>query len=109
MSADFYVKVGDTLPVLGATLYNADGTTLDLAGATVTFHMTRRGATEPSVSGACTVTDEENGGVEYAWQADDLEVAGRYNGEFQVVFGTGEIVTIPNDGYLWIEVTDELD
>ena len=49
---------GDTLPAVQETLYYSDGTTADLTGATVRFHMTpvgqqhRRRSTPPPPSPA---------------------------------------------------------
>jgi hypothetical protein len=104
---DYTVKQGDTLPPLRGSLYDADGTLVDLAGATVTFTMGAQPGT-PTVAAAATIVDAANGVVEYNWVAADTAIAGNFFGEFQVVFANGSIETFPNDTYIAILVKAEL-
>jgi len=79
-----YVKEGDLLPVVEATLYFEDGTGMDLTDCTVKFHMIDAEGTK-KVDAAAVITDTgPPGKVEYRWVAADTDTPGRYRGEFEV-------------------------
>jgi len=48
------------------------------------------------------------GRVRYAWQTGDTDTPGTFQGEFEVTYSTGEIETFPNDGFLAIEIIDDI-
>jgi 5-hydroxyisourate hydrolase-like protein (transthyretin family) len=105
----FYIKQNDTRPEIAATLINADGTKVDLSGATVKFLMRKVNATAATVDASATVTDATNGKVKYTWIAADTTTIGEYEGEFQVTYGGGGgIQTFPNNRYIEIEITDDI-
>lgn len=109
MPADpFTIKQGDTKPDLVRTLVNADGSAIDLTGATVQFHMKRRGGSL-KVDKAATVTDDEYGEVTVEWEADDTDEAGTFRGEFEITLTGGEIVTVPNDGDMQVNVVKQIN
>lgn len=103
----FYIKQNDTSPGIETILQAEDGTVIDLTGCQVVFHMKHAQRTV-SVSGACTVVDENGGRVRYDWQAGNTATAGWYRGEFQVTYTDGKIETFPNDGSVWISVEAEI-
>jgi len=56
-----------------------------------------------------TVTNGSAGEVEYSWSSGDfIENAGIYRIEFEVEDGTGEVETVPNDGFVTVEIEEEL-
>jgi len=56
-----------------------------------------------------TVTNGSAGEVEYSWSSGDfIEDAGIYRIEFEVEDGTGEVETVPNDGFVTVEIEEEL-
>ena len=108
VSDPFWIKQGDTKKNLVRTLKNADGTVINLTGATVVFTMRKgsRAATIDEVE--CGIPDEPNGVVEYAWRAGDTDDAGVYDAEFEVTLPGSEIITVPNDGHMKVTITPEL-
>ena len=99
--ADFYIKQGDTRPVIQAKLYN-DSSEVDLTGCTVRFLM------GDVVAAAATVTSVLTGAVQYQWATADTADAGSFDGEFEVTFTDGRIETYPNNGYLDILITEQI-
>lgn len=108
---DFYLKQGDRLPVMAATLTTSDGSAIDLTAATVNFiYQASDGLTAAVVgAGTVTITDATAGEVEYAWSAADAALdAGTYNAEFEAQIG-GLRITAPNNGYIEFEVVADLE
>ena len=99
--SNFQLKQNDTKPSLYANLVQ-DGSAVDLADASVTFHM------DGVVNAPAVVTDAANGSVRYDWTATDTAIAGSYRAEFQVTFSDGSIETFPNSGYFYVNIAEEL-
>lgn len=106
--SDFYIKQGDTLPALQATLKDADDAAVNLTGATVRFHMRLPGATSLTVDGAAEIVTAASGIVKYVWQAGDTDEPGAYEAEFEVTFDDDTILTFPNSENLSILVFAEV-
>lgn len=106
---DIYVKQHDVGGVVRATLYNADGTPLDLTGATVSFIVASkpRGGSQ-LLKNAATVASAVDGTVTYTWQAGDTDIAGTFFAEWEVVYGTGEIASIPTEDYNRVIIAPDL-
>ena len=111
MAADFYIKAGNMRPPITLALKNADGSAADLSLADgVVFRMTLKGADNSVIDdedGAIDV-DPTTGIVSYTWQAGDTDVAGKYEGEFTIIWPTDEPQTFPSKGYVQIEITKRL-
>jgi hypothetical protein len=99
MGNTFYLKTGDTAPILEAVLEDASGEPIDLTGVSCSFHMfePRNGASV--INTDATIADATNGIVRYPWADDDTDNAGRYRGEFVVTYADGSTETFPNAGY----------
>ena len=104
----FYIKQNDTSPSMAATLKDANDAAIDLTGATVRFHMRAVGASQVTVDAAATLVTPASGTVRYDWQADDTDTVGSYQAEFEVTYADGSIETFPNDGYIRVEITDDI-
>jgi 5-hydroxyisourate hydrolase-like protein (transthyretin family) len=104
----FYIKQGDTSPSIETILESADGTVIiDLTSANVNFRM-KHAQQDVSVSGACTIVDEDGGRVRYDWLAGDTAVSGWYRAQFEVTYVDEKFETFPNDGFLWIKVDEDI-
>ena len=104
----FYIKQNDTVPSLRAALENGSGTAVDLTGATCQFHMRGIGATSVTVDATAQIVNEATGIVQYNWVADDTDTVGSYQAEFEVTYSDGTIETFPNNGYIRVEITDDI-
>ena len=110
----FYIKNGDTAPAYVVDLQEDVDTTpvaIDLTAATsVTIKMRPTGTTGvPSLTAVMDVTTAATGRCTYEWQTGDTDDAGTYDVEFEILWTDGTIETVPNQGYLTIEITDDLD
>lgn len=103
----FHIKQGDTAPALQATLRYADGTAINLTGATVRFLMRPHDDATVAVNGAATVITAADGLVEYRWAAGDTDDVGIYQAEFEIAQGS-TIVTVPNAGYIVVQVLGDI-
>lgn len=104
----FYIKQNDTVPSIRATLQNGNGDPVDLINATVRFHMRAIGANNTTVDAAAVVVSAEAGIVQYNWIADDTDRIGSYQAEFEVTYPDSTVETFPNDGYVRIEIIDDI-
>jgi hypothetical protein len=104
----FYIKQNDTAPILAATLKDADENAVDLDGSSVRFHMREVGGTTSKVDAAATLVDANAGQVKYTWAADDTDTIGSYQAEFEVTYGDSRIETFPNNGYIQVEIIDDI-
>jgi hypothetical protein len=105
----FYMKQNDTAPSIRANIKNGDGTAIDLTSASVRFHMRTIGGTSSKVDAAgVIISPPENGIVQYDWIAADTDTVDSYQAEFEVTYSNGTIETFPNDGYIRVEVTDDI-
>ncbi|MES2753834.1 MAG: hypothetical protein V4659_04140 [Pseudomonadota bacterium] len=104
----FYIKRGDRLPLLRRPLLAPDGGPLDLTGATVVLNVRARGGAMKVTNAACTVIAPAAAGVvEYGWAAIDTDTAGTFDAEFTATFA-GLPITVPNKGFLQIEIGEDL-
>lgn len=104
----FYVKQNDTSPSMLATLQDADGNAVDITGATVRFHMRKIGRADVVVDAAAAIVTPISGLVRYDWIADDTSEIGSYQAEFEVTYADASIETFPNDGYIRVEIIDDI-
>ena len=104
----FYIKQNDTSPNLRAILKDGDEVAINLTDATIRFHMRTIGGTTAVVDDAASIVSAENGIVQYIWDAADTATVGSYQAEFEVTFADSSIETFPNNGYIRVEITDDI-
>lgn len=104
------MKAGDTAPVVRATLLDENGDPVNLTGATVKFVMAS--TTTPRtvhIDEVAVLADAANGAVEYPWAVGDTALpAGEYVAEFEVVFADSRVQTFPTDGFVDVQIIDDL-
>lgn len=111
--ADFHLKISDTLPILEATLLEADGSKINVSAATsVTFRM-RVKQLDPFIDILCVVIDDGTpalrGRVDVPWTvtADSTTTAGFYKALFKVLFPGPLTLSVPNKGCKTIEIEND--
>ncbi len=116
----FTTKQDDTLPKIRVQCWDDEAktqkTNLTLATGQ-NFHMMERDEADKAtptlkVEAAAVIVGAATDGVlEYAWDdaAGDTDVAGRFFGEFEVVWSPTSRTTFPNDGFIYISITRDLD
>lgn len=101
---DFWIKKGDTSPVLTGQLLDGDARPVDITGATVQFRAKDRATGTVVIDAAATVTDATTGQVRYAWQAADTTTQRELLAEFVVTFADSTVQTWPNPGLIALHV-----
>lgn len=104
----FYVKQNDTSPAMLATLQDANGGAISLNAASVRFHMRTIGGASTVVDAAATIVSAGSGIVRYDWDAADTASIGSYQAEFEVTYADASVETFPNDGYIRVEIKDDI-
>lgn len=99
------MKRHDLRPYLQVKIFNPDGTARDLTGDLINFNMKDTSGNLVVDNQIATLVLASQGLVEYRWQAGDTDGAGVFRGEF-VING---IDTFPKEGYIQIEITEDLD
>lgn len=104
-----YMKQGDTAPALTAALKDSLDVALDLTGSTVVFNLRQRGTGTVVVSrGSVTLVSPSAGQVKYVWQAGDTDLAGQFDGEFEITYPDGTVQTVPSKDYIRVVIKDDL-
>jgi len=106
-SLEYIIKQNDTLPVLEAQLLNEDGTPINLVLCGVHFHMKTLDG-KKLINRPAEIIDNEAGKVKVAWQEGDTSKVGLYKCEFEIVFTDSTVLTIPNDGYFFVRIVNEI-
>ena len=99
------LKQGDTRHAVRATLKKADGTTVDLTGATVIFKMAER---EGAVVVNREATASTDGVVEFIFNVGETDKVGIHHAEFFVTYVDGRVETFPNKGKIEIYVESRI-
>lgn len=101
------IKQGDTYPPLRAYLQMGNGAAINLDGASVRLLLVDAD-NNPKLSQAMSVMNAAEGLVSYSWGATDTSTPGEYKMEFEITLNDGKIVTVPNDGYITLNIVSEL-
>jgi hypothetical protein len=112
---DFSAKRGDTASYIYATLEDAAGDAVDIAGASVRFKMGPLSGGTLTVAADATIAlvgagraDGTTGQVIYRWATGDLATADWYRAEWEVTYSNGTIQTFPNTGPMIVAVAEDL-
>lgn len=103
------IKRKDRRPSVTMQAFDAAGNPVNFGpNATAKFIMTRRGDTTPTVNAPAAIVDAALGKLQYDWIEGDTDKAGVYNAEFEVTYGDGRKLTVPNFEYLLIIIHQDL-
>jgi len=101
-------KQGDLGDELQATLRDKNGK-IDLSQISSVDFVARDSKKNKVLDEQVTISDPANGVIQYQWrQGDFIEDAGVYQGEFRINDNAGNTETVPNDGYVTIEIEEEI-
>ena len=103
----FKIKKSDTQPAIEATLEYNNGSVVDLSASTIYFNMGNLTDYSMYRSGLAVITGSTTGQVKYNWSELDTGSVGTYWGEFEVTWGAGSIMTLPNNHNLKIEILED--
>ena len=104
----FIIKENDTSPDIMAVLKSPEGEVIDLSGAQVKTYMSDYSGEEIIINADAQIIDALEGKVVYSWTEGDTQKPGRYKLEFEVTFADGKVQTYPNQGYIEIEITEDI-
>lgn len=114
MSADFRLKVNDTLPVLEATLLSTKtDRPIDVSTATSVVFRMRIKQSDPFIDITATIVDDGTealrGRVNVSWSATpgSTSVAGSYKALFKVTFPGPLTLSVPNSGCKQILIEED--
>jgi hypothetical protein len=102
----FFLKQGDRLPFFEVVLKNADGTTVNLTGATVVFRMAKPGSAPKVNAAADIIGAPTNGTVKYHWTAADTDTPGEFWAEWIVTYSSGQIEAFPSGAWHVIRIIE---
>lgn len=116
MHEDFHMKVGDTRPYLRGVCKDENDAVVDLSNPApnaMLFSMEARDSAAVKVDReSANIVDAANGVVEYRWNTDGSETdeEGYFFGEFIADWdGAGDETTFPNDGFIVIKFTEQVE
>lgn len=104
--ADFTVKQNDTSPTISVVLKGANGSPIDLTGATVVFKMGKSSGLL-KVNETLVLSSPSSGRVTYDWAEGDTDTSGTYFGEFEVTYYNGKKETFPNTTPFTIAIKED--
>ena len=87
------------------TLTDGDGELVNLTGATLKLLIRR--ADDDLVEVTCS--GNAQGLVTYDYSSDDSAIGGLFKSEVEVTFSGGDVQSFPEDGHLFVKVTDDLN
>lgn len=113
-----YIKTGDTRTPIAAKIKMPDGKPVPLAGASVTFTMSRtktnylgrRVKTDdpPLINAPALIIGMNPSRICYAFEPGETDQSGVMFGEFEVEYPDGSTETFPNVGYITINIAESL-
>lgn len=109
--ANITLKRGDTRPnIVRNLVQTVDGTevAIDLNDVTSVTLKLKAQTGSSTTTVACTVTDADAGEVTFTPSSTMTTAATTWNAEYEILFADGGIETVPNSGYVTIEIVQDL-
>ena len=110
----FIIKRNDTFPTLTINVKTRGEFNqvipFNLSGvSSCTFSMTDKFSNLKVSSASASTVSVSAGTIQYAWTQENTDTSGKYLGEFELTFTDGNIMSIPNLGYINIEIIDDIN
>ncbi len=100
--ADFHLKVSDTLPILEATLVDANSDKINVSAAVEVKFKMRVSSADPFIEIIATIIDDGSvalrGRVDVPWISSNTDEAGLYKAMFKITFPGPDTMSVPNKG-----------
>lgn len=111
---EFIIKRNDTLPALQLCLIDrgclGEKEPYNLSGVTgVTFTMTYDSGDYKIYAKPAQLFSSSGGTIQYNWDSEDTNEAGRFNGEFQLLYSDGNKMSIPQNGQIIINIPKDIN
>ena len=111
---EFIIKRNDTLPALQICLIDrgclGGKESYNLSGVTgVTFTMANNCGDYKIFAKDAQIVSYSAGTIQYNWAADDTNEAGRFKGEFQLLYSDGNKLSIPSNGQIQIDIPGDVN
>lgn len=111
---EFHIKRNDTLPVLKLQLIDRSclGSRIpfDLTDLTsATFTMKNTYGDIKIMAKTAQILSFSGGVIQYLWDAEDTSDSGVFYGEFQLIYGDGKRLSIPQTGSIKIEIENDIN
>ena len=112
---NFIIKRNDTLPALQVNLIDRgclfEKQAFNLSGVTaVTFSMVETSCDFHKISlKTAQIACVSGGTLQYNWVAEDTDESGNFLGEFEMIFSGGGKLSVPQQGGIQIEITDDIN
>ncbi len=100
---------GDSEPGYTFTIYNRDGSVLDLTDATAVEFRAKLTTGSTTITRAGSFTDRVNGKATITWTTTDLATVGIYNVQIRVTWATGRWSSHPNNTYDVLVIQREVE
>ncbi|HXG46256.1 MAG TPA: BppU family phage baseplate upper protein [Methylomirabilota bacterium] len=100
------IKQHDTARSLEDTL-QFGGTAIDLTGCAVSC-IIKHTESAITIYREATIVDAPAGRVRFDIQPGDTDVAGTYRVEWEIVFPSGKVLTVPDDSYHTLHILRDL-
>lgn len=107
MSIAFTTKRGDYRAAIKASLKDTSGQPVNLTNCTVKFVMADL-RNRVKINRNAIIQDAINGVVWFIFEANEVDEAGMFRGEFEVTYADGRVETFPNEGYITIQINSDL-
>ena len=110
----FFIKRNDTLPSLSVVVIDREclgnRVPFNLSGVTAcTFTMTNDCGDMKIMAKTAQIVSYSGGTIAYNWDEEDTNESGMFYGEFQLLFSSGDRMSIPQIGNITIEIGKDVN
>ena len=106
---NFYIKRNDSAADLIIIPKDEDNNTIDLSGVkSCVFNMKNSQTQEVVINRKPGLVDKTNNTLTYNFLTTDTATSGKFYGEFELLMNSGDIRTIPTNGYIIIQIISDI-